>query len=112
MSGEPKQVLIMTTASSCSGHEVDRSYTPVQSLHTLSSVRCSHDHLPRDTLQLMIKLYHDGAMSKHLSKLKEGDSVFVSDPQGVFDVARLEPVTDAVLIAAGSGETPPVAHCV
>lgn len=52
----------------------------------------------------MIKLYSDGAMSQHLSKLREGDSILVSDPQGVFDATRLESVTDAVLIAAGSGE--------
>lgn len=66
-----------------------------------TSSSSSSDH---ETLQLMIKLYSDGEMSRHLAKLNVGDHIMVSDPQGTFDSSRLEAVTDAVLIAAGSGE--------
>lgn len=52
----------------------------------------------------MVKLYSDGEMSQHLTKLSVGDSLMVSDSQGVFDASRLSTVTDAVLIAAGSGK--------
>ena len=84
------------------GTEVERSYTPVVALprstnnHSLSS--------KHDTLELMIKLYGDGEMSQHLTKLNVGDSLLVSDSQGIFDASRLSTVTEAVLIAAGSGK--------
>lgn len=108
----PSLFFFSASSSSCSGHEVERSYTPVVSLSlssmehsniitTSSSSSSSSDH---ETLQLMIKLYSDGEMSRHLAKLNVGDHIMVSDPQGTFDSSRLEAVTDAVLIAAGSGE--------
>lgn len=45
------------------GHEIERSYTPVQPLGCSSS----------SSLQLMIKLYSDGSMSQHLLKLNQGN---------------------------------------
>ena len=57
-----------------------------------------------ETIQLLIKLYSDGEMSQHLSKLSVGDTLSISDPQGCFDVSRLSGVTDTVLLAAGTGK--------
>ena len=79
-----------------------RSYTPVVALpHSSTDRSMSSKH---DSLELMIKLYNDGEMSQHLTKLSVGDTLLVSDSQGIFDASRLSTVTDAVLIAAGSGK--------
>ncbi len=57
---------------SCSGEEVERSYTPVSSLEANSQ---HHDHQEPEgqLIELMIKLYSDGKMSGFLSNLKIGE---------------------------------------
>lgn len=50
-----------------SDQEIERSYTPVQSFGVPSSSSSSSYEI-----NLMIKLYSDGAMSKHLLNLQEG----------------------------------------
>lgn len=84
------------------GNDVERSYTPIENLITPDL----HQDSNQSDIQLMIKLYKDGVMSKHLSTLKTGDHIRVGDPQGTFEVDKLEKVNDLVLIAAGTGFTP------
>lgn len=79
-----KNCLTYISLSLCStGEEVERSYTPVCSL----SDSGAHRHPPPaasgaaessatptegETIDLMIKLYQDGKMSRYLSDLKNG----------------------------------------
>ena len=56
-----------------------------------------------DTLQLMVKLYSDGKMSRVLSALTEGESLFIGEPEGEFDWESVR-AKKICLIAAGSGE--------
>ena len=51
------------------GNEVERSYTPIENLITPDLLQDSN----QSDIQLMIKLYKDGVMSKHLSTLKTGE---------------------------------------
>ena len=58
----------------CSGEEVERSYTPVSSLEV--NTQRDQPTLPQEregeVIELMIKLYKDGKMSRFLSNLKIG----------------------------------------
>ena len=51
------------------GNDVERSYTPIENLITPDLRQDSN----QSDIQLMIKLYKDGVMSKHLSTLKTGE---------------------------------------
>lgn len=81
-----------------------RDYTPVMPLMQ-TQLHCEQQ---KDRIYLMIKLYKDGKMSKILSELKTGDSVWISDPKGSFDSSRLKTAEKIVMIAGGSGFTPMV----
>lgn len=100
------------------GEEVERSYTPVCSLtdtgvhrHPLpaSAAGTTEPSTEGEALDLLIKLYPDGKMSRYLAALKKGDEVWVSDPEGTFDATtKLSQATDFLLLAAGTGFTPMV----
>ena len=94
------------------GSDLERSYTPVRPLllpnstHSLPSRSESRNSASNNsTIELLIKLYKDGAMSQHLAKLSPGDKLRVGDPEGTFEATRLNGITDALLVAAGSGES-------
>lgn len=81
--------IVSSSLSLCiTGEEVERSYTPVCSLSDAGT----HRHPPPasgaadssatptegETIDLMIKLYQDGKMSRYLSDLKKGKSFLLS----------------------------------
>lgn len=81
------------------GIQIVRSYTPVQSLDIsrLEDEGC---------IQLMIKIYSNGALTPILGDLKEGEEVEVSDHTGSFSLSGLEGRSGFLLLAAGTGITP------
>lgn len=60
----------------CAGEEVERSYTPVSSLE-VNNQRHESPAFPQEpegkVIELMIKLYNNGKMSRFLSNLKIGE---------------------------------------
>ncbi|XP_064405322.1 cytochrome b5 reductase 4-like [Halichondria panicea] len=87
------------------GESITRSYTPICSNEDLT--RHTPAHVEGRSVQLMVKLYKDGKMSRYLSDLNIGDEVWLSDPDGTFNSAKMAN-TNLVLVAAGSGFTPMV----
>ncbi|XP_063829512.1 cytochrome b5 reductase 4 isoform X2 [Ostrinia nubilalis] len=81
-----------------SGSECVRSYTPV------GEGWCSLDS--GAALRLAVKKYPTGALSPHLTTLREGDSVTLSGPYGSFQLQKLKAVKNIYFIAAGTGITP------
>ena len=71
--------IITPSLSLILGEDVERSYTPVSAMEAnLATTQChAHQVTQQDgefeTLQLMVKLYNDGKMSKFLSNLKQGN---------------------------------------
>lgn len=79
-------------------NELIRSYTPVLPLtgHAVEG----------RTINLLIKLYSDGRMSRYLSSLAVGDQVLISRPEGSFSEEQFEAANEIVMLAAGTGFTP------
>lgn len=75
------------------GKEVVRSYTPI-----------SNDTL-KGHIDLVIKTYPNGNISKHLAELALGDEVLIRGPKGSFDYKPNE-YKQLNMIAGGSGITP------
>ncbi|XP_053737036.1 cytochrome b5 reductase 4 isoform X2 [Synchiropus splendidus] len=84
--------------------EVVRPYTPIDSeLVAVSDLSSQESYL-----YLMIKIYPDGVFTQLLEKLRIGDSVSVSNPQGNFSIRPLRNITHLFLLAAGTGLSPMV----
>lgn len=88
------------------GVEIVRSYTPV--LPNLNIPNDHHSLTKGNELYLMIKIYHDGAMTSFLNQLEVGDIVNISSYDGDFNKEKLLKSTKLVLLAAGTGFTPMV----
>lgn len=81
------------------GVELTRSYTPVRPLSLESDPNTGH-------LQLLVKIYPEGAVTPCLDRLTEGDTVQISDHTGDFSLSQLEGRGKVFLLAAGTGCTP------
>ncbi|XP_065920398.1 cytochrome b5 reductase 4-like isoform X2 [Dysidea avara] len=81
------------------GDWVERSYTPILPL----TGDCNNEG---SEVELMVKLYKNGAMSSILSSICIGDMIHVSFPMGSFTTSLLDSMDHVTLIAAGSGFTP------
>lgn len=89
------------------GVDITRSYTVVRpslSFRSTSNVSTDMGQL----MHFMIKIYQDGALTSSINKLKVGDSIHVSNPEGKFDPVDLHDVNHLTLFAAGTGFTPMV----
>ncbi|XP_053610253.1 cytochrome b5 reductase 4 isoform X2 [Plodia interpunctella] len=82
-----------------SGSECVRSYTPV-------GEGWSPPIEGQSPLRLAVKRYANGALTPHLSDLREGDTVTLSGPYGNFQLLKLKSVKTIYLLAAGTGITP------
>lgn len=79
--------------------EVRRSYTPVS---TAAEIQ-------KGFLDLMIKVYPDGKMTKYLSTLKAGDTLTVTTPHSTLETADY--ASGLVMVAAGSAVTVALQVC-
>ncbi|KAK7872919.1 hypothetical protein R5R35_004239 [Gryllus longicercus] len=85
------------------GIEVSRRYTPIPPyLHS----DFKPDGWEPDCLCLMVKGYPNGALSHHITSLKEGDTLDISEMDGDFDPQILIGAKRLCLLAAGTGITP------
>jgi len=82
------------------GMEISRSYTPVPLLAQSSTTTSPQ------SLNLLIKVYPDGALTPKLESLTPGDIVRVSDHTGNFSLSQLKSRRQILLLAAGTGVTP------
>ncbi|XP_073531750.1 cytochrome b5 reductase 4 isoform X1 [Phyllobates terribilis] len=88
------------------GIEVAKPYTPVSKdlvFDSLQSTLCDKNYI-----YMMIKIYPNGTFTPHIDKLKMGDHVSVSGPEGCFRMTQIEGMEDIFLVAAGTGLTPMV----
>ncbi|XP_075718207.1 cytochrome b5 reductase 4 [Rhinoderma darwinii] len=88
------------------GIEVVKPYTPVSQDLVMDSIQSMHYN--KNYIYMMIKIYTNGSFTPNIDKLKIGDHVYVSSPQGCFRIARIEGMEDIFLVAAGTGFTPMV----
>ena len=79
------------------GVEISRSYTPVTLFQSIRS---------RSRLDLLVKIYPDGALTPQLGQLCPGKAVSVSDHTGTYSQAHLAHTSTIYLLAAGTGCTP------
>jgi len=82
------------------GMEISRSYTPVPLLAQSSTTSSPQ------SLNLLVKVYPDGALTPQLESLTPGDIVRVSDHTGNFSLSQLKSRRQILLLAAGTGVTP------
>lgn len=75
------------------GKSVSRSYTPISNNTDLGRV------------ELIIKVYPNGAMTKHLEQMKVGDSIEIRGPKGAMQYSRTYS-KHIGMIAGGTGITP------
>ncbi|XP_055458469.1 cytochrome b5 reductase 4 [Psammomys obesus] len=91
---------------SVTGAEIVKPYTPVSdSLHSDYKETALP---PNKYIYFLIKIYPDGLFTPELDRLQIGDFVSLSNPEGNFEVSKLEKVEDLFLLAAGTGFTPMV----
>lgn len=83
----------VSVSATINGKELVRSYTPI-----------SNDNL-KGHVDLLIKTYPNGNVSKHVSELAIGDEVFIRGPKGAFDY-KPNSISQLNMVAGGSGITP------
>jgi len=83
----------VSVAATIDGKEVVRSYTPV-----------SNDSLP-GYVDILVKTYPNGNISKYFSELQIGDKVQIRGPKGAFNYTP-NTFDQISMIAGGSGVTP------
>lgn len=79
--------------ASIDGQMVSRSYTPVSNNTDLGRI------------ELLIKVYPNGAMTKHLEGMKVGETIEIRGPKGAMQYSR-EYAQHIGMIAGGTGITP------
>ncbi|KAB8218442.1 hypothetical protein BDV33DRAFT_192695 [Aspergillus novoparasiticus] len=75
------------------GQSISRSYTPVSNNSDLGRI------------ELLIKVYPNGAMTQHLEQMKVGDSIEIRGPKGAMQYSR-QYAKHIGMIAGGTGITP------
>ncbi|KAF9887014.1 hypothetical protein FE257_010630 [Aspergillus nanangensis] len=75
------------------GQSVARSYTPISNNSDLGRI------------ELIIKVYPNGAMTKHLEQMKTGDTIEIRGPKGAMQYSR-QYAPHIGMIAGGTGITP------
>ncbi|XP_077991492.1 cytochrome b5 reductase 4-like [Glandiceps talaboti] len=88
------------------GMEVVRPFTVV--IPSLSTSQIDQDILDGRVFYLMVKIYQDGVLTPLIGKLNSGDKVSVSNPDGNFQLFKLDTCQRLLLLAAGTGFTPMV----
>ncbi|GMM51896.1 cytochrome-b5 reductase [Starmerella bacillaris] len=83
----------VSVGATINGKEVVRSYTPISS-----------DEL-KGHVDLLVKTYPNGNISKHISELDIGDHCYIRGPKGNFDY-KPNQYKQINMIAGGSGITP------
>jgi cytochrome-b5 reductase len=83
----------VTIKAEVAGETVARSYTPVS------------NNSDRGVIELVIKVYHDGKLARHLATLNPGDEVLFRGPKGAM---RYHPglCKKIGMVAGGTGITP------
>ncbi|CAG0885610.1 unnamed protein product [Cyprideis torosa] len=83
------------------GVEVVRPYTPIPDSVAVTPAN------PSDKLYLLVKKYEDGALTPLLDRLKIGDELTVSIPEGTFLTSQIPSMANELIcLAAGTGLTP------
>ncbi|KAJ9295528.1 hypothetical protein DTO271G3_5984 [Paecilomyces variotii] len=75
------------------GHSVSRSYTPVSNNTDLGRI------------ELLVKVYEGGQMTKHLESMEIGDTIEIRGPKGAMQYSRSY-AKHIGMIAGGTGITP------
>lgn len=83
----------VTIKAEVNGETVARSYTPVS------------NNADRGVLELVIKVYHDGKLARHLATLNPGDEVLFRGPKGAMKY-RPGLCKKIGMVAGGTGITP------
>lgn len=83
----------VTIKAEVAGETVTRSYTPVS------------NNSDRGVLELVIKVYHDGKLARHLATLNPGDKVLFRGPKGAMQY-RPGLCKKIGMVAGGTGITP------
>ncbi|XP_039603800.1 cytochrome b5 reductase 4 isoform X1 [Polypterus senegalus] len=80
--------------------EIVKPYTPVCETLISKDTECDKN------IFLIIKIYCNGIFTSHIANLQPGDTLYMSNPEGKFNVHSLQGVTDLWMLAAGTGFTP------